>query len=318
VAAVEQRLLGKRDKVVLAVVCLLAEGHLLLEDRPGLGKTTLASALADAFAGTYRRVQGTPDLMPADITGSVVLRRGTDGPHQSDGSSEFQFRPGPVFANVLLCDEINRTPPRTQSALLEAMEECQVTVFDRTRTLPDPFIVIATQNPVDMDGTYPLPEAQLDRFLMRLSIGYPATETQVDMLARLGGRRRGRGPVNGRPAPVLGSAAVIEMIAYVNAVHAGPAVIAYIVALVEATRDPDRVLLGASPRACIALLHAARGYAAAGGATSVTVDHVRRLAPAVLAHRILLAEAATDPAAAQHRYVKELARDLPTPKGVLA
>jgi MoxR-like ATPase len=217
---------------------------------------------------------------------------------------------------VVLCDEVNRTPPRTQSALLEAMEERQVTVFDNTWTLPDPFFVIATQNPVDMDGTYPLPEAQLDRFLMRLGLGYPERDTQVDMLAGLAGRRRASHPAAQRAAPVLDPAMILEMVAYANDLPASDLVLNDLVALVEATRDPRRVLLGASPRACIALLRAARVYAAAKGATAVTVDHVRDLAPHVLAHRLILAEATSsgDPGADQFAFVAELARRLPTPK----
>jgi MoxR-like ATPase len=313
VTFVGQRLLGKQHQIELALVCLLADGHLLLEDLPGLGKTTLANALADAFGGVYHRVQGTPDLMPADITGSVVLHRSTDSPHQADRSIEFRFRPGPVFANVLLCDEINRTPPRTQSALLEAMEEQQVTTFEGSRTLPDPFFVIATQNPVDMGGTYPLPEAQLDRFLMRLQLGYPARHTQIDMLSKQDGRRRTHGSSNGRSAAVLGPAAILEMIRYINAVYAAPAVLADIVAVVEATRE--RTLLGASPRACIALLRAARAYAAATKATAVTIDHVRDLAVDVLAHRIVLAEASDDDtAAAQRAFVEDVVKATPTAK----
>jgi len=305
---VGERLLGKREQIVLAATCLLAKGHLLLDDLPGLGKTTLANALADAFGGTYRRVQGTPDLMPADITGSEVLRAGSNGAQGTDRTSEFQFRAGPVFTNVLLCDEVNRTPPRTQSALLQAMEERQVTVFDRTRSLPDPFFVIATQNPVDMDGTYPLPEAQLDRFLVRLRLGYPDRATQLEMLGALDG------PDARRPASVLDPVTVREMAAYAARIPANRIVLNDLVGLVEATRDPRKTLLGASPRACIALLRAARVYAAAHGATAVTIDHVRRLAPHVLAHRLIMADAGAD----QHEFVAGLARDLPTPKRIAA
>jgi MoxR-like ATPase len=318
---VGERLLGKRRQIELAATCVLADGHLLLEDLPGLGKTTLANALADAFGGVCRRVQGTPDLMPADITGSVVLRAGSHGPQSPDRTDdEFRFRPGPIFANVLLCDEVNRTPPRTQSALLEAMEERQVTVFDNTWALPDPFFVIATQNPVDMDGTYPLPEAQLDRFLMRLRLGYPERGTQVDMLAGLPGHRRASQARQQPPAAVLDPAMILEMVAYAAELPVADLVLSDLVALVEATRDPRRVLLGASPRACIALLRAARVYAAAQGATAVTIDHVRELAPHVLAHRLILAEATTggDPAADQHAFVADLVRRLPAAKRVPA
>jgi len=314
---VADRLLGKREQIELAVICLLADGHLLLEDKPGLGKTTLANALADAFGGAYRRVQGTPDLMPADITGSVVLRSYSSGPSPTDRTDdEFQFRRGPIFANVLLCDEINRTPPRTQSALLEAMEERQVTVFDRTWALPDPFFLIATQNPIDMDGTYPLPEAQLDRFLMRLHLGYPSPATQVDMLAKMAGRRRSPRSSADRQSAVLDPAMLQEMIGYADDLPVGELVLADLVSLVEATRDPRRVRLGASPRACIALLRAARVHAAARGATAVAVNDVRDLAPHVLGHRLILAEAAAgdDVSADQDAFIAELVARLPTPK----
>jgi MoxR-like ATPase len=216
---------------------------------------------------------------------------------------------------VLLCDEVNRTPPRTQSALLEAMEERQVTVYDRTWPLPDPFFVIATQNPVDMDGTYPLPEAQLDRFLMRLRLGYPGRDAQVEMLDKLAGRRRSPGAGPHRRA-VLDPAMILEMMAYAGALPAAEVVRHDLVSVVEATRDPRRVLLGASPRACIALLRAARVFAAANGATAVTIDHVRELAPHVLAHRLILAEAATS--ADQYAFVAEITRRLPTAKRVPA
>jgi MoxR-like ATPase len=309
--------IGKEETVRLSLVCLLADGHLLLDDKPGVGKTRLAGGIAEAFNGTCHRVQGTADLLPSDITGSMVIRRNTDGANPGDRSDGFVLREGPVFANVLLCDEINRTPPRTQAALLEAMEERQVTVFDETRVLPDPFFVIATQNPVEMDGTYPLPAAQLDRFLMRLSIGYPSTESFEDVLRQFGGRRRdavgtGRGDD-------LGPAEIVEMIAHVDAIHVGQPVYRYIAELVEATRDRGRVLLGASPRAGIALLRAARAAAAVEGSDTVRLDHVQNLAPHVLGHRIVLREPSSD-SETEHQlgFVRQVLREVATPKRVAA
>ncbi|GAA0915202.1 ATPase [Virgisporangium aurantiacum] len=298
------------------MVCLLADGHLLLEDRPGLGKTRFARAFAEAFGGTYRRVQGTPDLLPSDITGSLILDRSADAANTNGRSDGFRIRYGPVFSHVLLFDEVNRTPPRTQSALLEAMEERQATIFDETPRLPDPFFVIATQNPIDMDGTYSLPEAQLDRFLMRLELGYPDTDAFRAILDRIGADR---------PVPVqrtaqtaatgIDPAGLLEMIDHARTVPVTTEVRDYLAAIVEATRDQQRVLLGASPRAGLALLRAARVYAAARGAGSVHPDHVQALAGPVLAHRIVLADApVVGVTRAQLDYVAEVVASVPTPK----
>ncbi|GAA4450413.1 AAA family ATPase [Phytohabitans houttuyneae] len=314
--AVGSRLLGKSDKVELSLICLIADGHLLLEDLPGLGKTSLAQTLATAIGGSYGRVQGTPDLLPSDITGSLILDtdKSASRIHQRDDG--FKIRKGPVFANVLLCDEINRTPPRTQSALLEAMEERQVTIFDETRELPDPFFVIATQNPVDLDGTYALPEAQLDRFLMRLTLGYPDTDVFCTVLRDFGGRRR-PGTSTGSEASATGFTPdhVLDMIHYAERLPAGEIVRRDIAAIVEATRDPDRALLGASPRAGLALLRAARAYAAARGHLEVHTDHVRVIAPDVLAHRIILRHPpVAEVADAQREYILDILRRTPTGK----
>jgi MoxR-like ATPase len=316
---VGQHLLGKNEKIELSVICLLADGHLLVEDLPGLGKTTLANGLAMAFGGQYRRVQGTPDLLPSDITGSLILNRNADSSNNQGRSDGFVVREGPVFTNVLLCDEINRTPPRTQSALLEAMEERQVTIFDETRRLPDPFFVIATQNPVELDGTYALPEAQLDRFLMRLELGYPDREVLRTIMEEVGSRRRVDESGAERPAALLTPAQLRQMIRYVNSVPVQPVVTGYIADLIEATRDPKRVVLGASPRAAIALLRAARAYAAGLGLPAAYIDHVKALAPYVLAHRIILREPpVTNLAEAQTDYIHELVRTVPTGKKATA
>jgi MoxR-like ATPase len=316
---VEQYLLGKRKKIELSVSCLLADGHLLIEDLPGLGKTTLAHGLAMAFGGQYRRVQGTPDLLPSDITGSLILNRSADRSNGAVRSDGFLVREGPVFTNVLLCDEINRTPPRTQSALLEAMEERQVTIFDEIRPLPDPFFVIATQNPVELDGTYALPEAQLDRFLMRLELGYPDPQVLRTVLVEVGGRRRVDESRAAHPPAALAPADLVQMIRHVNRVPAQPVVIKYIADLIDATRDPRRVVLGASPRAGIALLRAARVSAATQGVDAVHIDHVQALAPHVLAHRIILRDPPmTDVSAAQREFVADLVRAVPTGKQAVA
>ena len=314
---VARELLGKENKIELALTCILADGHLLLEDLPGLGKTKLANALAHAFGGEYRRVQGTPDLLPSDITGSIIFGRDVDPVKILDGTEEPPLRKGPVFANVLLCDEINRTPPRTQSALLEAMEERQTTIFARTYPLPDPFFVIATQNPVDLDGTYPLPEAQLDRFLMRFDLGYPSSEVMLRILAEIGDRRRIDESAATHARPVVTCAELVEMIRYVHRIPAAPIVRGYVIDLVDATRVADEVLLGASPRAALALLAAARAFAAGRGSDHVEIDHVHAVAAPVLAHRIVLrSPPATGLSGAQAEFVTKLVGNLPTPKTV--
>jgi MoxR-like ATPase len=320
----ERQVLGKQREVTLALTCLLADGHLLLEDLPGLGKTRLAAGLAAAFGGQFQRVQGTPDLLPSDVTGSVVFGRDTDVARLLDPSADprdLPVRRGPVFANILLCDEINRTPPRTQSALLEAMEERQVTIFSHTFALPDPFLVIATQNPIDLDGTFRLPEAQLDRFLMRFGLGQPDNATLQRILAEVGPRRRADEAVGPRPVADVSPAQLLQMIRYCYRIPAGPAVHTYIAALVEATRPEHSraVLLGASPRAALALLAAARAHAAVQGGDYVDVEHVRAVAVPVLAHRIVLREPPPDRlSAAQDAFVAGLLEQVETPKRIAA
>ena len=273
---VEQVIQGKRDQIHLALVCLIAEGHLLIEDVPGVGKTSLAKALARSIAGTANRIQFTPDLLPSDVLGVSVWNRAT---------SEFEFRAGAVFAHVVLADEINRASPKTQSALLEAMQERQVTVEARTWALPRPFLVIATQNPVELEGTYPLPEAQLDRFLMRLPMGYPSREAEVAIL-----ETHGVGFVEPEDlSPVASAADLAAASDATTMVHVAPALREYIVDVVEATRRDSELVLGVSPRGALALQRAAQTLAAGAGREYVIPDDVKVLAPTVLTHRMLVA-----------------------------
>ena len=271
---VERVLVGKREAIELSVVALLAQGHLLIEDVPGTGKTTLARALAQSIGGTFKRLQCTPDLLPSDVTGVSIF---------DQRAADFVFRPGPIFANILLADEINRATPRTQSAVLEAMQEAQVSADGVTRALPSPFVVLATQNPVELEGTFPLPEAQLDRFLMRLSLGYPSEADEEAMVGRAPGAR-GDQPLE----PVLTTEDVLALAAECARARVQADVRRYVVQVARATRtDPD-VKLGASPRATLALLHAAQAWAAIRGRDYVTPDDVQRLATPVLAHRLIV------------------------------
>lgn len=276
---VSQVIHGKEDPIRLALVCLLSEGHLLLEDVPGVGKTTLAKALARSFDLQCRRIQFTPDLLPSDVTGVSVYDR---------GSGSFSFRPGPVFANVVIADEINRASPKTQSALLEAMQERQVTIDATTHVLPSPFLVIGTQNPIEHEGTYPLPVSQLDRFLMRIHLGYPDPTAEVDILVRHG---------VDEPLVDLESVAtpeqVLELGKRVRDVHCSEAVQRYIVDLANATRTHPAVLLGMSPRAALALQRAARAWAVLHGRDFVVPDDVKALALPVIGHRLELRTART-------------------------
>jgi MoxR-like ATPase len=272
-ANVAQVVEGKPEVVRLSLVTLLAEGHLLLEDVPGVGKTLLAKAIARSIACSVRRVQFTPDLLPSDITGVTVY-------NQERG--DFEFKPGAIFANLVLGDEINRAGPKTQSAMLEAMEERTVTVDGTTYELGVPFMVIATQNPVELEGTYPLPEAQRDRFLMQLSVGYPALEAELEMLDV-----HGRGDRLATLSAVTDAQEVAAMIAACRTIHVAEALKRYIVEVVRATRTHGGVELGASPRAALALLRAVRALAATSGRDYATPDDVKRLAKPVLAHRLI-------------------------------
>ena len=281
---VNSLVLGKPQEVRLAFVAILSDGHLLIEDLPGLGKTTLAHALAATLGLGFQRVQFTSDLLPSDIVGVSVY---------DAQARRFEFHPGPVFTHVLLADEINRAPPRTQSALLEAMAEHQVTVDGSTHALPNPFFVIATQNPVDLAGTYPLPDSQLDRFLLRLSLGYPGEQAERALLA--GADRR---DLIAQSLPLLGADEVIALRAAVAGVHASDALLDYLQALLTRSREQPGVRVGLSPRAGIALLRAARAYALLLGRGHVLPEDVQALFVAVAAHRLVPdADASHDPVA---------------------
>jgi MoxR-like ATPase len=270
----ERVIQGKEDSVRLALMCLIAEGHLLIEDVPGVGKTSLAKAIAASLGCDWQRIQFTPDLLPSDVTGVTVYNR---------AKGTFDFRPGGVFANVVLGDEINRASPKTQSALLEAMEERQVTVDSVTYSLPAPFMVIATQNPIEHEGTYPLPESQLDRFLMRIRMGYPDRAAEIDMLDRHGAAD----PIEDLEA-VATPEDIEAMTAVVVDIHVAPSVKGYIVDLAAATRDHPSLALGMSPRAALALQRAARSRAAAEGREFVLPDDIKAVAKPALEHRLML------------------------------
>ncbi len=272
-AGIESVVTGRPELVRTSLAVLLAEGHLLLEDVPGVGKTTLAKAIARSIDADVGRIQFTPDLLPSDLTGVNIYRAQTH---------EFEFRPGPVFAHVVIGDEINRASPKTQSALLECMQEAQATVDGRTYPLPRPFLVVATQNPVEMEGTYPLPEAQRDRFMARLTVGYPSVESELEMLDL----QETSDPL-AHLRPVTDAAEVRRLVDVVRHLYAAPAVKRYVVDLVTASRQDAGLRLGASPRAAIQLLRAAKSLAAMSGRDHVLPDDVQSLAVPVLAHRLL-------------------------------
>jgi MoxR-like ATPase len=276
VDAVEGAVIGKREVVELVLFSLLADGHVLIEDLPGLGKTLLARSFAQVCAMDFARIQFTPDLIPSDITGASVYDR---------SSGSLTFERGPIFTNILLADEINRAPGKTQAALLEAMEERQVTLESTTRELEAPFLVLATQNPIEFEGTYPLPEAQLDRFLVRVTIGYPSAMAERDIL--LERSRRGRERI--QLAPVCDRQALRAMQAAVESVHVAPPIATYAVAIARATRESPQLAVGASPRGSLALMKLARARAAYLGRDFVTPDDVKAVSVPALAHRLTLA-----------------------------
>lgn len=290
---------GKRSVIELAVVSMLADGHLLIEDVPGVGKTSLAKALATSVDCTWQRIQFTPDLLPSDVIGSSMWSRERE---------RFDFQPGPIFANIVLADEINRASPKTQSALLEAMEERQVTSDGTTRSLPGPFFVIATQNPVEHEGTYPLPESQLDRFLMRVSIGYPDRRSEVEILEPSTNHVA-------RLAPVVDGRQVLEMIEAAERVRMVDSLREYIVEITHTSRRHPALALGLSPRASMQLARAVRTLAAARGRDYATPDDVKDLAIPTLAHRVLVRHEAMARGSGASEVIGEILASVPVPSG---
>ena len=297
---VERAVVGKRDALELVLLGLLADGHVLLEDYPGLAKTLTARSFAQVTQTGFTRIQFTPDLMPSDVTGSSIW-------NQRDG--DFEFRPGPIFTNLLLADEINRAPPKTQAALLEAMQERQVTIEGVTHQLARPFLVLATQNPIEYEGTYPLPEAQLDRFLLRVSFGYPSRSDEWEVLSRRMERREDEVELT----PVVDGQTLLALQAAIEDVHVSDAVGAYIVDLVTATRTSTATTVGASPRGSLAVLKVARCKAALAGRDFVTPEDVKAVAVPALAHRLMLKPELWVQQLAAEDIVRELLETVPTP-----
>jgi MoxR-like ATPase len=292
---------GKEAAVRMAMVCVAAEGHVLLEDVPGVGKTTLAKSIAQSMDLEWRRIQFTPDLLPSDVTGANVYDR---------ASATFEFRPGGIFTNVLLGDEINRASPKTQSALLEGMEEYQVTVDTTSYALPRPFLVIGTQNPIGHDGTYRLPVSQLDRFMVRLRVGYPDRRAEVAML-----ERESTGKVTGPLRAVADADTVLNMIMSASRVHVAPVLKNYIVELAVATRNHPALSLGASPRAVLSLMRAARALAASMGRNYVVPEDIKSLSSSLWEHRMVLSADASFGGFQVHDVLQEVVRSVPVPSG---
>ncbi len=297
---VERAVVGKRDALELVLLGLLADGHVLLEDYPGLAKTLTARSFAQVTQTGFNRIQFTPDLMPSDVTGSSIW-------NQRDG--DFEFRPGPIFTNLLLADEINRAPPKTQAALLEAMQERQVTIEGVTHQLARPFLVLATQNPIEYEGTYPLPEAQLDRFLLRVSFGYPSRSDEWEVLSRRLERREDEVELT----PIVDGQTLLALQAAIEDVHVSDAVGTYIVDLVTSTRTSTSTTVGASPRGSLAVLKLARCKAALAGRDFVTPEDVKAVAVPALAHRLMLKPELWVQQLAAEDIVRELLETVPTP-----
>jgi MoxR-like ATPase len=299
VANVEQVIQGKRELIDLVMLCLIAEGHLLIEDVPGVGKTSLAKSLAASLDASFGRMQFTPDLLPSDVVGITVWNR---------GRGEFEFRPGPIFNNVVLADEINRASPKTQSALLESMAEGQVTVDGVTYHLERPFIVIATQNPIEHEGTYPLPESQLDRFFMRVSVGYPSPESELEILDAHGDH-----DAFDDIGAVITARDVQQLIQAAKDIHLAPSLKAYLVEIATASRRHPHLALGMSPRATLALQRASKARAAAAGRAYVVPDDIKVLAEPVLAHRLLVTPEAQLQGIGSGAALGEVLRSVPVP-----
>ncbi len=298
-ANIGQVIVGKDEAINLALVALLCEGHLLLEDVPGIGKTTLAKALARSLGCSFRRIQFTPDLLPSDVTGLSVYNQKTQ---------EFEFRPGPLLAQIVLADEINRATPRTQSALLEAMQERQFTVDGRTMPLPRPFFLLATQNPIELEGTFPLPEAQVDRFFMRLKLGYPSIEEESAIL-----KQSDAGDPLIDLQPVLAGDELLKMQGAIHQVRVEDSVREYVVAIGRATRSHPAVELGVSPRGTLFLYHAAQAYAALMGRDYVLPDDVKHLTPSVLTHRVLIGAQMRLRGRTAEEIIQEIVDSVPAP-----
>jgi MoxR-like ATPase len=298
---VERAIVGKRDVLELVLLGLLADGHVLIEDYPGLAKTLIARSFAQTASMSFSRIQFTPDLMPSDVTGSSIFNQ---------RESEFEFRPGPIFANLLLADEINRAPPKTQAALLEAMQERQVTIEGVTHLLEPPFVVLATQNPIEYEGTYPLPEAQLDRFLLRIEVGYPERQDEWGVLERRIERTRDEVVLE----PVVDAPRLIELQRSLEHVHVSEPIGLYMVDLVAATRQSPRLQVGASPRGTLALLKLARARAAVAGRDFVTPEDVKAVAVPALAHRLTLRPELWVQRVRGEDVVREALETVPTPR----
>ena len=299
-AELERAIVGKREALELVLIGLLADGHVLIEDFPGLAKTLIARSIAQVSSMRFARVQFTPDLMPGDVTGSSIFDQRT---------SDFEFRPGPIFTNLLLADEINRAPPKTQAALLEAMQERQVTIEGTTHPLEPPFLVLATQNPIEYEGTYPLPEAQLDRFLLRLHVGYPGRAEEWEVLARRLERRQDEVELE----PVVDRRTLLELQRAVEDVHVAESLGYYMVDLVAATRANNRLQVGASPRGTLALLKLSRCRAALQGRDFATPDDVKAIAVPALAHRLTLRPELWVQRVSAEDVVRETLEQVPTP-----